>query len=57
MVVQEDTSVEMKIENHEEFVDSHAEPEPVFTIESILFFYVFGKDKLWIGGKRYYMFV
>jgi hypothetical protein len=37
MVVQEDTSVEIKIENHEEFVDSHAEPEPVFTVESILF--------------------
>jgi hypothetical protein len=37
MVVQEDTSVETKIENHEECVNSQAEPEPVFTVESILF--------------------
>jgi hypothetical protein len=37
MVVQEDTCVEIKIENHEEFVNSHAEPEPAFTVESILF--------------------
>jgi hypothetical protein len=43
MVVLEDTSVEMKIENHEEFVDSEAEPEPAFTVESILFNV---KDKL-----------
>jgi hypothetical protein len=37
MVVLEETSVEIKIENHEEFVDSQAESEPVFTVESILF--------------------
>lgn len=54
MVVQEDTSVEIKIENHEEFVDSHAEPEPVFTVESILFNTF---NKLWIARKRDYMFV
>jgi hypothetical protein len=54
MVVQEDTSAEIKIENHEEFVDSHAEPEPVFTVESILFNTF---DKLWIAHKHNYMFI
>jgi hypothetical protein len=33
MVVKEDTCTE----NHEEFVDSQSESEPVFTVESILF--------------------
>jgi hypothetical protein len=37
MVVQEDTCAENKTENHEAFVDSQSEPEPAFTVESILF--------------------
>jgi hypothetical protein len=47
MVVEEDTSAEIKIENHEEFVDSQSEPEPVFTVKSILF-NIFDSSRPWV---------